>query len=96
MLNISFATVSILKCVFRFVAGVVDLEKAEGFERMLWRAGRGNVYLRIAAIDEELTDPVTVSNYMKNVCVKKLDYSLCLRITPSKKPCLSRSIKASN
>ena len=45
----------------RFVAGVILRERLPAFERMLWRACRGNVFLRQAEIDAALEDPVTVS-----------------------------------
>ena len=44
----------------RFVAGVVPREKVPGFERMLWRISRGNVFLRQAELDQPLEDPTTV------------------------------------
>ena len=53
-------------CVFvgvlmlRFVAGVILRERLPAFERMLWRACRGNVFLRQAEIDTPLEDPITV------------------------------------
>ena len=46
---------------FTFMTGVMAREKVPAFERILWRACRGNVFLRQAAIDQPLTDPVTVS-----------------------------------
>lgn len=46
--------------MFRFVAGVILRERLPAFERMLWRACRGNVFLRQAEIDAALEDPVTV------------------------------------
>ena len=46
----------------RFVAGVILRERLPAFERMLWRACRGNVFLRQAEIDAALEDPITVSN----------------------------------
>lgn len=45
----------------RFVAGVILRERIPAFERMLWRACRGNVFLRQAEITEPLEDPATVS-----------------------------------
>jgi hypothetical protein len=45
----------------RFVAGVIHRERIPAFERMLWRACRGNVFLKQAEIDTPLEDPVTVS-----------------------------------
>jgi V-type H+-transporting ATPase subunit a len=44
-----------------FVAGVVAREKVIGFERMLWRISRGNVFLRQAEIETPFKDPKTVS-----------------------------------
>ena len=43
-----------------FVAGVVERERILGFERMLWRISRGNVFLRQADIETPFTDPKTV------------------------------------
>lgn len=44
-----------------FVAGVIQRERIPGFERMLWRISRGNVFLRQSELDEPLEDPSTVS-----------------------------------
>lgn len=35
-------------------------ERVPGFERMLWRISRGNVFLRRAELEESLEDPATV------------------------------------
>lgn len=43
-----------------FVAGVILRERIPAFERMLWRACRGNVFLKQAEIDAPLEDPVSV------------------------------------
>lgn len=43
------------------MAGVIHRERIPAFERMLWRACRGNVFLKQAEIDTPLEDPVTVS-----------------------------------
>lgn len=43
-----------------FVAGVIQRERVPGFERMLWRISRGNVFLRQTELDEALEDPSTV------------------------------------
>ena len=48
---------------YRFVAGVIQRERIPAFETMLWRACRGNVYLRQAEIDNPLEDPSTVSGF---------------------------------
>lgn len=42
-----------------FVSGLVQKEKSMAFERILFRATRGNVYLRQAEIDYPVTDPVS-------------------------------------
>ena len=46
---------------FTFVTGVIAREKVPAFERILWRACRGNVFLRQADIEHPLHDPMTVS-----------------------------------
>ena len=46
--------------VCRFVAGVIAREKVPAFERILWRACRGNVFLRYTEIETALEDPHTV------------------------------------
>ena len=47
----------------RFVAGVVPRERIPAFERMLWFACRGNVFMRHEPIDRPIEDPATVSFY---------------------------------
>lgn len=49
-----------------FVAGVILRERIPAFERMLWRACRGNVFLRQAEIETPLEDPSTVSVQLEN------------------------------
>lgn len=48
-----------------FVAGVIQREKVPGFERMLWRISRGNVFLRQVELEKPLEDPATVSLQVK-------------------------------
>ncbi|EGT56751.1 hypothetical protein CAEBREN_30288 [Caenorhabditis brenneri] len=48
-----------LKLQLRFVAGVIQRERLPAFERLLWRACRGNVFLRTSEIDDVLNDTVT-------------------------------------
>lgn len=43
-----------------FVAGVIERERILGFERILWRISRGNVFLRQADIEKPFTDTKTV------------------------------------
>jgi V-type H+-transporting ATPase subunit a len=46
-----------------FIAGVIARERVIGFERMLWRISRGNVFLRHADIEKPFTDPKTVETF---------------------------------
>lgn len=43
-----------------FVAGVIARERIPGFERMLWRVCRGNIFLRRVDIEQPFKDPTTV------------------------------------
>lgn len=52
-----------------FVAGVILRERLPAFERMLWRACRGNVFLRQAEIEDALEDPGTGDEVLKSVFV---------------------------
>lgn len=47
----------------RFLAGCIPREKLPAFERMLWFACRGNVFLRYEEIQQPMEDPVTVRNF---------------------------------
>ncbi|XP_066300098.1 V-type proton ATPase 116 kDa subunit a 1-like isoform X5 [Branchiostoma lanceolatum] len=52
-----------------FVAGVINRERLPMFERMLWRACRGNVFLRQTEIETPLEDPVTGDQVHKCVFI---------------------------
>ncbi|KAK2181481.1 hypothetical protein NP493_396g01015 [Ridgeia piscesae] len=52
-----------------FVAGVIHRERLPAFERMLWRACHGNVFLKQAEIDTPLEDPVTGTQVNKTVFI---------------------------
>ncbi|RIA99172.1 V-type ATPase family [Glomus cerebriforme] len=52
-----------------FVTGVISRAKMQTFERILWRALRGNLYLNYAEIDEPITDPETDEILEKNVFI---------------------------
>src|SRR5690606_31176223 len=51
------------------VAGVINTEKISLLERTLWRALRGNLFMRQAAIDEVIRDPKTNEEVKKTVFV---------------------------
>ncbi|XP_065174743.1 V-type proton ATPase 116 kDa subunit a 1-like isoform X2 [Sycon ciliatum] len=52
-----------------FVAGVINRDRIPTFERLLWRACRGNVFLRHQEIDGELKDPATGDAMQKCVFI---------------------------
>ena len=52
-----------------FVAGVILRSKIVTFERLLWRACRGNVFMRRVSIDEPLQDPATGESVAKDVFI---------------------------
>ncbi|KAI6645918.1 hypothetical protein LOD99_13176 [Oopsacas minuta] len=52
-----------------FVTGTIGRERFPGFERVLWRATRGNVYVRHAAIPDAVRDPITGNQVFKDVFV---------------------------
>ena len=52
-----------------FLAGLVPREKSMAFERILFRATRGNVFLRQTAVEDPVTDPVSGEKTEKNVFV---------------------------
>ncbi|CAD6198536.1 unnamed protein product [Caenorhabditis auriculariae] len=58
-----------LKLQLRFVAGVIQRERLPAFERLLWRACRGNVFLRTSEIDDVLNDTVTGEPVNKTVFI---------------------------
>ncbi|CAD5207209.1 unnamed protein product [Bursaphelenchus okinawaensis] len=53
----------------KFVAGVIQRERLPAFERLLWRACRGNVFLRQSEITESLTDCTTGISVNKSVFI---------------------------
>uniref|UniRef100_A0A915PKI0 V-type proton ATPase subunit a n=1 Tax=Setaria digitata TaxID=48799 RepID=A0A915PKI0_9BILA len=54
---------------FGFVAGVIQRERLPAFERLLWRACRGNVFLRQSEISEPLIDAVTGDPIINSVFI---------------------------
>eukprot|EP00127_Corallochytrium_limacisporum_P003746 Clim_evm78s152 gene=Clim_evmTU78s152 len=52
-----------------FVTGVLERERMVAFERVLWRACRGNVFLRQAEIEDLLPNPSTGEMQQKNVFI---------------------------
>lgn len=59
--NVKYAChLSVLLTLPRFTAGVIKRERMVPFERLLWRACRGNIYLKYTEMDTPLEDPITV------------------------------------
>lgn len=52
-----------------FVTGIVAQEKVPSFERVLFRATRGNMFLRTAAVDGTVCDPGTGERLPKSVFI---------------------------
>ncbi|EEF49468.1 V-type proton ATPase subunit a3 [Ricinus communis] len=52
-----------------FLTGLVPKDKSIAFERIIFRATRGNVFLRQAAVEEPVIDPVSGEKIEKNVFV---------------------------
>lgn len=42
-----------------FLTGLVPREKSMAFERILFRATRGNIFLKQAVVEDPVTDPVS-------------------------------------
>ncbi|CAG8472414.1 14549_t:CDS:10, partial [Racocetra fulgida] len=63
-----------------FVTGVIARAKMQTFERILWRALRGNLYLKYVEIDEPITDPETDEVLEKNI--RKISKSLGATLYP--------------
>ncbi|XP_051144730.1 V-type proton ATPase subunit a3-like [Andrographis paniculata] len=51
------------------ITGLVPREKSMAFERIMFRATRGNVFLKQAVVDEPVIDPVSGEKVEKNVFV---------------------------
>lgn len=59
-----------------YIAGVINRDRIVSFERMAWRASRGNVLTRTADIDEAFEDPQTVNkpNKSKPISLQQLPF----------------------
>uniref|UniRef100_A0A4W3IB70 V-type proton ATPase subunit a n=1 Tax=Callorhinchus milii TaxID=7868 RepID=A0A4W3IB70_CALMI len=53
----------------RFIAGVIRRERIAAFERLLWRACRGNVYMKQSDMDVLLEDPTTLEPVQKSMFI---------------------------
>lgn len=81
-----------INCFSGFIAGVINKNKLFHFERMLWRIGRGNIYIRQADIDKLITDPATVSRDETLFTQFKSD-RIIFRVQKLKSPPLQCSLK---
>ncbi|XP_043564903.1 V-type proton ATPase 116 kDa subunit a-like isoform X1 [Chiloscyllium plagiosum] len=52
-----------------FITGVIRRERMAAFERLLWRACRGNVYMKQSEMEVPLEDPNTLVKVQKNVFI---------------------------
>ncbi|KAL3539012.1 hypothetical protein ACH5RR_002378 [Cinchona calisaya] len=52
-----------------FISGLVPRDKSMAFERIIFRATRGNVFVRQAVVEETVIDPVSGEKVEKNVFV---------------------------
>ncbi|XVE94623.1 hypothetical protein REPUB_Repub02eG0024700 [Reevesia pubescens] len=52
-----------------FISGLVPREKSLAFERILFRATRGNVFLKQSVVEDPVTDPASGEKVEKNVFV---------------------------
>lgn len=53
----------------RFICGIINKEKVLTFERMLFRATRGNMLFHQAAADEQIIDPISAEMVEKTIFV---------------------------
>ncbi|XP_027357011.1 V-type proton ATPase subunit a2-like [Abrus precatorius] len=61
------STDSLKQTRLEILAGLIPREKSMAFERILFRATRGNVFLRQVIVDDSVTDPVSGEQIEKNV-----------------------------
>ncbi|KAG0474818.1 hypothetical protein HPP92_014504 [Vanilla planifolia] len=52
-----------------FISGLVPKEKSMAFERILFRATRGNIFLKQVPVDDPVIDPVSGEKIQKNVFI---------------------------
>ena len=64
---LTFSSCDCYKNVIRFTAGVIPRASFDGFERLIWRACRGNVFLRYTPIAEPIEVPVEDSKHVRTV-----------------------------
>lgn len=57
------------------MAGVINKEKLVAFERVLWRIGRGTIFLRHSDVEELIFDSSTVGYYLKILNYTKIAFN---------------------
>ena len=70
--KISLLSNSLYRIIYvphRFVTGVIACERVPSFERLLWRACRGNMFLKQAEIEIPLEDPSSGDQVNKRVFI---------------------------
>uniref|UniRef100_A0A4W3HM12 V-type proton ATPase subunit a n=1 Tax=Callorhinchus milii TaxID=7868 RepID=A0A4W3HM12_CALMI len=69
LLELQHETVAIAPGRLGFIAGVIRRERIAAFERLLWRACRGNVYMKQSDMDVLLEDPTTLEPVQKSMFI---------------------------
>ncbi|KAL6517335.1 V-type proton ATPase subunit a3 [Orobanche minor] len=60
-----------------FITGLVPRNKSMSFERILFRATRGNVFMKQSMVDEPVIDPVSGDKFVAKVSLCHLAVALC-------------------
>lgn len=63
-----------------FVSGLVPREKSLAFERILFRATRGNVFLKQSVVEDSVIDPVSGEKVSISSLKKLLRECLCMNL----------------
>ncbi|KAF1744429.1 hypothetical protein MXB_2206 [Myxobolus squamalis] len=54
---------------FNMISGIISRAQINQFEQFIWRACRGNIFIQLLDVDEEIQDPLTSEKQMKTVFV---------------------------
>lgn len=65
-----------------FVSGLVPKGKSMAFERILFRATRGNMFLKQAAVEDLVTDPVSGEEVIFLLYISRFFYFIRVWMSP--------------